>query len=100
MRITRAPCSARYFVAIGPAAGLLAVLVFALYINSPAIQKFYTAPEALWGICLVLMYWITRIWFLAARGDMHDDPVLFAVRDKVSLFSGFLALACLLAARL
>jgi hypothetical protein len=46
------------------------------------------------------MYWITRIWFLAARAEMHDDPVLFAVRDKISLFSGLLTLGCLLAARL
>lgn len=86
--------------AIGPAAGLLAVLVFALYINSPAILRYYSRPEALWGICLILMYWVTRIWFLAARAQLHDDPVLFAVRDKVSLFSGALVLACLLAARL
>jgi len=85
---------------IGPASGLLAVLVFALYINSPSIQRYYSTPQALWGICLILMYWVTRVWFLAARGEMHDDPVLFAVRDKVSLFSGALALGCLLAARL
>lgn len=84
---------------IGPAAGLLAVLVFALYINRPSIVTFYSTPEALWGICLVLLYWITRIWFLAARDEMHDDPVLFAVRDKVSLLCGALAVLCLLAAR-
>jgi len=84
---------------IGPASGLLAVLVFALYINSPPIQKYYSTPEALWGICLILTYWITRIWFLAARAEMHDDPVLFALRDKVSLFCGVLTLGCLLAAR-
>jgi len=85
---------------IGPASGLLAVLVFALYINSPSILIYYPTPQALWGICLILMYWVSRIWFLAARGEMHDDPVLFAVRDKVSLVSGALVLACLLAARL
>lgn len=85
---------------IGPASGLLAVLVFALYIHSPSILTYYSTPQALWGICLILMYWIMRIWFLAARGEMHDDPVLFAVRDKVSLASGVLALGCLLAARL
>ena len=87
-------------ISIGPASGLLAVLVFALYINSPSILIYYSTPQALWGICLVLMYWITRIWFLAARDEMHDDPVLFAVRDKVSLISGALVLACLFAARL
>ncbi len=84
---------------VGPASGLLAVLVFALYINSPEISKYYSTPQALWGICLVLMYWIIRIWFLAARDEMHDDPVLFAVRDKLSLALGALAVACLLLAR-
>ncbi|MGB5809008.1 MAG: UbiA family prenyltransferase, partial [Polyangiales bacterium] len=85
---------------IGPAAGLLAVLVFALYINSPSILIYYSTPEALWGICLILVYWVARIWFLAARDEMHDDPVLFAVRDKVSLVCGVAAVLCLLAARL
>jgi 4-hydroxybenzoate polyprenyltransferase len=83
----------------GPAAGLLAVLVFALYINSPAMTRYYSVPEALWGICLILVYWIMRIWFLAARDRMHDDPVLFAVKDKISLATGVLVIVCLLAAR-
>lgn len=84
---------------IGPAAGLLAVLVFALYINSPSILTYYSTPEALWGICLILVYWVTRIWFLAGRDEMHDDPVLFAVRDRVSILCGILSVLCLLAAR-
>jgi 4-hydroxybenzoate polyprenyltransferase len=83
----------------GPAAGLLAVLVFALYINSPMMLMYYPRPEALWGICLILMYWIMRIWFLAARDQMHDDPVLFAVKDKISLAAGVLVVVCLLVAR-
>jgi len=83
----------------GPAAGLLAVLVFALYINSPAMVMYYSRPEALWGICLILVYWIMRIWFLAARDRMHDDPVLFAVKDKISLAAGALVVVCLLVAR-
>ena len=83
----------------GPAAGLLAVLVFALYINSPAMFRYYSVPEALWGICLILVYWIIRIWFLAARNQMHDDPVLFAVKDRISLAAGVLVIVCLLAAR-
>ena len=85
--------------AAGPAAGLLAVLVFALYINSPAMTVYYSSPKALWGICLVLVYWLLRIWFLAARDQLHDDPVLFAVKDKGSLVAGVLVVACLLAAR-
>jgi hypothetical protein len=93
------PADIPIITSAGPAAGLLAVLVFALYINSPAMVMYYPRPEALWGICLILVYWITRIWFLAARDEMHDDPVLFAVKDKISIAAGVLAVACLLVAR-
>ena len=93
------PADIPIIASAGPAAGLLAVLVFALYINSPAMVVYYAQPEALWGICLILVYWIMRIWFLAARDQMHDDPVLFAVKDKISLAAGALVILCLLVAR-
>lgn len=93
------PADIPIITSAGPAAGLLAVLVFALYINSPATMIYYSSPKALWGICLVLVYWLMRIWFLAARNQMHDDPVLFAIKDRVSLFAGTLVVACLLLAR-
>jgi 4-hydroxybenzoate polyprenyltransferase/phosphoserine phosphatase len=93
------PADIPIITSAGPSAGLLAVLVFALYINSPAMTRYYSVPEALWGICLILVYWIIRIWFLAARNRMHDDPVLFAVKDKTSLAAGALVVLCLLAAR-
>ncbi len=93
------PADIPIIASAGPAAGLLAVLVFALYINSPAMVVYYARPEALWGICLILVYWIMRIWFLAARDQMQDDPVLFAVKDKISLFAGALVVVCLLVAR-
>lgn len=93
------PADIPIIASAGPAAGLLAVLVFALYINSPAIVAYYSRPEALWGICLILVYWITRIWFLAARDQMHDDPVLFAVKDRISVAAGALVVVCLLVAR-
>lgn len=93
------PADMPIIVAAGLASGFLAVLVFALYINTPAIVEYYPAHELLWGICLVLVYWIMRIWFLAARDQMHDDPVLFAVKDRVSLVAGGVVVGCLLAAR-
>lgn len=93
------PADIPIITAAGPAAGLLAVLVFALYINTPAIVDYYPHHKVLWGICLVLVYWIMRIWFLAARDKMHDDPVLFAVKDRISLVAGVLVVACLLIAR-
>ena len=93
------PADIPIITSAGPAAGLLAVLVFALYINSPAMLVYYSRPQVLWGICLVLVYWIMRIWFLAARDQMHDDPVLFAVKDRISIVAGLLVIGCLLAAR-
>jgi 4-hydroxybenzoate polyprenyltransferase/phosphoserine phosphatase len=70
--------------ALGGAAGYLSVLVLALYINSPAVLPLYTQPDALWLLCPLLLYWISRAWLVAHRGDMHDDPIVFAVRDRVS----------------
>jgi H+/Cl- antiporter ClcA len=69
-------------VAIG--AGYVSVLVMTLYVNSPAILELYAQPEALWGVCAVLLYWITRIVMVAHRGNMHDDPVVFAAKDRIS----------------
>jgi 4-hydroxybenzoate polyprenyltransferase/phosphoserine phosphatase len=69
---------------VGLAAGYASVLVMALYVNSPAMQKLYAFPDALWGICLVLLYWLTRMVMITHRGSMHDDPVVFATKDKVS----------------
>ncbi|WP_231700969.1 UbiA family prenyltransferase [Aliiruegeria sabulilitoris] len=64
--------------------GYVAVLVLALYVNSASVAQLYSLPGTLWGVCLVLLYWISRIVMLTHRGHMHDDPVVFAVRDKNS----------------
>ena len=69
---------------ISISSGYAAVLVMALYVNSLAVTELYATPEALWGVCVVLLYWITRTVFVASRGNMHDDPVIYAVRDRIS----------------
>lgn len=69
-------------IAIG--AGYIAVLVMTLYVNSPAVVELYATPEALWGVCAVLLYWITRTVMIAHRGGMHDDPVVYAAKDRIS----------------
>jgi len=79
---------------MGVASGYLAVLVMALYINSSEIHNLYVRPYALWAICPLLMFWISRIWVTTHRGQMHDDPVVFALRDGVSLVIGALTIAC------
>lgn len=68
---------------LGSTSGLLAVLVFALYINSGAMQH-YVYEDVLWAICPVLLYWISRVWLLAGRGELPHDPVVFALKDKAS----------------
>ena len=70
---------------LGAASGYLAVLVLALYINSTASEALYRHPVVLWMLCPLLLYWISRAWLIAHRGDMHDDPVVFAVSDRTSL---------------
>lgn len=70
---------------IALAAGYVSVLVMTLYVNSPEVVKLYTHPEALWGVCAVLLYWITRTVMVAHRGQMHDDPVVYAARDRISI---------------
>ena len=65
--------------------GFVAVLVMMLYLNSPDVLVRYSRPDLLWGACLVLLYWLARMVMVAHRGRMHDDPVVFAARDRVSL---------------
>lgn len=84
---------------VGPGCGLLGVLVFALYINSEAVLSIYGRPKALWLICPLLLYWVTRVWFLAARGQLDDDPVVFALKDKMSYVVGGLAVLFVAAAK-
>jgi 4-hydroxybenzoate polyprenyltransferase/phosphoserine phosphatase len=72
------------------AAGYVAVLVAGLYLTSDAVSELYSFPSALWGICAVLVYWLSRIVMLTHRKRMHDDPIVFAVTDRVSLFCGVL----------
>jgi 4-hydroxybenzoate polyprenyltransferase len=75
----------------GTAAGYMSVLVLALYINSAEILPLYHRPKLVWMLCVLLLYWISRVWMTAHRGGMHDDPVVYALRDRVSLGIGVLA---------
>jgi 4-hydroxybenzoate polyprenyltransferase len=72
-------------MSLGTAAGYCAVVVLALYINSPDSEALYHHHKPLWLVCPLILFWISRAWTLTARGLMHDDPVVFAVRDPSSL---------------
>jgi hypothetical protein len=69
------------------------VVVLALYINSPEVKLLDSRPEVLWGICMILVYWRGRAFFLTGRCEMRQDPVVFAATDRISLLSGALFLA-------
>jgi 4-hydroxybenzoate polyprenyltransferase len=70
---------------LGAVAGYLSVLVLALYIQSPEITALYSQPEWLWLVCPLALYWISRVWLVTHRGQMNDDPVVYALRDRASL---------------
>ncbi len=73
---------------LGAASGYLSVMVLALYIDEPTTLALYAHPKLIWLACPLLLLWVTRIWMLAHRGQMHDDPVVFAIRDRFSLAIG------------
>lgn len=83
---------------LAAASGLVAVLVLALYINSIEVRGLYHYPELLWGICIILVYWLGRVYFLTGRGEMHQDPVIFAATDRISLLTGILVVGMFLVA--
>jgi 4-hydroxybenzoate polyprenyltransferase len=72
-------------MSLGTASGYCSIVVLALYINSSDSQALYHHHKPLWLICPLMLFWISRVWIVASRGAMHDDPVVFALRDRVSL---------------
>lgn len=79
--------------AIGISSGVVSVLVAALYVNSPDVRILYVQPQLLWLLCPIFFYWVIRIWLKTLRGEMPEDPVLFALKDRGSWILLFLALA-------
>ena len=84
--------------ALGAAAGYLSVMVLALYIRDPGTMAFYRHPQIIWLACPLLLFWMTRVWLITHRREMHDDPVVFALRDRISQIVGLLFCAVFLAA--
>lgn len=84
----------------GIVSGYMAVLVLALYIDSQAVTELYGHPEVIWFLCPLALYLVSRIWLLARRGEMHEDPVVFAIRDRRSLAAVVLGAALMWVAAL
>ena len=74
--------------ALGVASGYSASLILALYLNSVNVLSLYLCPYFIWADVPVLLFWISWMWLKAHRGEMHDDPIIFAIKDKFSIFSG------------
>jgi 4-hydroxybenzoate polyprenyltransferase len=69
---------------LGTASGYLSVLVLALYITSRDVMALYSRPELLWFLVPLMLYGLSRVWFLAHRGKLQEDPLLFALHDPAS----------------
>lgn len=84
---------------LGITSGYAATLVLALYLNSENVIKLYRTPEIICGAVPLMLLWISWMWLKAHRGLMHDDPIVFAIKDKVSILIGALFMVIFILAR-
>jgi 4-hydroxybenzoate polyprenyltransferase len=82
---------------LGCGSGVISVSIFALYLQSEQGFKIYHHLDFLWPLCILMFYWISRVWLLAYRGELPDDPVIFALKDKQSYFLAIIALGLIFA---
>jgi 4-hydroxybenzoate polyprenyltransferase/phosphoserine phosphatase len=83
---------------LGVGSSLSAVVVFGMFINAPETRARYATPELMWLAALGLLYWVARLWIKTSRGEMHDDPIVFALKDIGSALSIAAMLAAMLVA--
>jgi len=83
---------------MGVVSSYIAVLVVALYIHDPLVVTKYSSPVWLWFVIPAMTYWLSRIWMIANRGNLTEDPVLFALKDRVSYAVFLVCLASVLLA--
>lgn len=76
---------------LGASSGYLSILVLALYLNSPDVSVMYHYPKLVWALVPIMLYWVSRIWMQTHRGQMHDDPLVYALKDRISLLTGLAA---------
>ena len=74
--------------AFGTGSAFASIVVFTLYINNPDVRNLYHHPQRLWLLTPLLIWWMSRVWLRASRGQMHEDPVIFALTDRASLLAG------------
>jgi 4-hydroxybenzoate polyprenyltransferase len=79
---------------LGMGTAIAASLVLALYVASDQVATLYPAPLWLWGVAVIVLVWLSRLWRMAMNGSMDDDPVLFATGDAVSWVCALLVGLC------
>ncbi len=91
-------CDLEQLRSFGTASGYASVVVFALYIGNEVAQNLYPHHARLWLLVPVLLLWLSRLWLQASRGELHEDPVVYAITDRRSLQLGVVVLAIVLSA--
>ena len=84
-------------LSLGVGSSFSAVVIFSLYVHSPEVRLLYSSPECLFLLCPIVLYWLSRTWLMAHRGELKEDPVTLAIRDPVS-YGVALASAAVIAA--
>lgn len=84
----------------GITSGFISLLVLVLYINSEQVIELYKEPSMFWLTIPVLLYWLMRMWLVAHRGKMTDDPIIFAIKDKISYITFLIIIILIVATNL
>ena len=82
----------------GTASAYASIVVFSLYINASGVTGLYRHPSHMWLITPLMILWVSHVWLLAGRGELDEDPVIFALTDRMSLLIGFAAFLVVLSA--
>lgn len=81
------------FMAFGTASSMMAVLMLCFYMNNDVLENQYQNPQLLWLVIPALVYWMLRVWVKTHRGEMTDDPIVFALKDRGSFILGIITAA-------
>ena len=84
---------------LGVGAALSSVVVFGLFISAPDTQSRYATPQLLWLVAIGLIYWLARLWIKTSRSEMHDDPIIYAIKDRGSRVAIMLMMVVMLVAQ-
>jgi hypothetical protein len=85
---------------MGVGSSFVSAVVLALYVQSDVAAKAYAHPEILWGIVPMSLFWQCRMWLSSSRGNMHDDPIVFAVKDRITWAIGIVLILILIGANI